>query len=113
MRLFKFLGLLLGSSDIVLYFAVPIYASYLNKIAPALICLPVMFFFGFCWPVLLFFAFAPNRYHQDPQARRFINEIGRAFHVRVTGVRLRIVSLVLLWPFSIMNFLVLYHGLQE
>ena len=47
MRLFKLLGVLLGSLHIVLYFAVPVYGSYLDKFAPALICLPVMFFFGF------------------------------------------------------------------
>jgi hypothetical protein len=113
MRLFKFLGLLLGSSHIVLYFALPIYASYLDKFAPMLICLPVMFFFGFCWPLLLFFAFAPDRYHQDPEAQHLIDKLGRAFHIRVTGLSLRITSLVLLWPFSIMNFMTLYHGLKE
>jgi hypothetical protein len=95
----------------VLYFAVPEYGSYLDKLAPAFISLPVMFFFGFCWPLLLFFAFAPPRLYEKPETRRFIEAIHRAFRIR-EGLPLRVISLILLWPFSIMNFLVLYEGLR-
>jgi hypothetical protein len=113
MRLFKLLGVLLGSLHIVLYFAVPVYGSYLDKFAPSLICLPVMFFFGFWWPILLFFAFAPRRLYDEPETQKFVRELGSTFRIRVAGLSLRIVSLILLWPFSIMNFMVLYQGLRE
>ena len=103
----------MGSLHILLYFAVPVYASYLDKMSPAFICLPVMFFFGFWWPLLLFFAFAPRRFHEEPDTQAFIREIGSAFRIRVAGFPLRIISLILLWPFSIMNFMVLYQGLRE
>jgi hypothetical protein len=112
MRIFKRLGVLLGSLHIVLYFAVPVYESYLDKIAPALICLPVMFFFGFWWPLLLFFAFAPRRFHEEPETQNFIREIGSGFRIRVAGLPLRIISLILLWPFTFMNFSALYYGLR-
>src|SRR5436309_1784452 len=98
MRHFKRFGIFLGSLYVVLYFAVPVYASYLDKIAPALICLLVMFFFGFWWPLLLFFAFAPPRFHQEPDTQEFIREIGKTFRVRVAGLPLRIISLIVLWP---------------
>ena len=113
MRLFKCLGVLLGSLHVFLYFAVPVYASYLHKFAPAFICLPVMFFFGFWWPPLLFFAFAPRRFQEEPDTQEFIQKIGSVFRIRATGLRLRIISLILLWPFSIMNFMVLYQGLRK
>src|SRR4051794_13456314 len=113
MRIFKRFGVLLGLLHIVLYFAVPVYGSYLDKFAPVFICLPVMFFFGYWWPLLLFFAFAPRRFHDEPETQQFIRSIGSTFRIRVAGLSLRIVSLILLWPFSIMNFLVLYQGLRE
>src|ERR1700722_6285052 len=113
MRFFKRLGLLLGSLHLVLYFAVPVYASYLDGIATPLVRLPAMFFFGYFWPLLLFFAFAPTRFYQEPDTQQFIRKIGDAFHIPASVMALRGVSLILLWPFSIMNFHVLYYGLQE
>ena len=112
LRLFKRLGVLLGSLHVVLYFAVPVYGSYLDVFAIPLISLPVMFFFGYWWPLLMFFAFAPRRFHEEPETQDYLRGIGRAFHVRAAGLPLRIVALILLWPFSIMNFDVLYKGLQ-
>ncbi|MGC3961542.1 MAG: hypothetical protein QM813_27540 [Verrucomicrobiota bacterium] len=96
-----------------MYFAVPVYGSYLDKFGPVFICLPVMFFFGYWWPVLLFFAFAPRRFHDEPETQQFIRNIGSTFRIRESGLPLRMVSLFLLWPFTIMNFLVLYQGLRE
>jgi len=113
MRLFTRLGILLGSLHIVLYFVVPVYESYLDKCGPAIISLPVMFFFGFWWPLLLFFAFAPRRFHEEPETQKLIREIGSAFHIQVAGLPLRIISLILLWPFSLVNFWALYYGLQD
>ena len=113
MRFCKIIGALLGSLHCVLYFAVPVYGSYLQKIAPPVISLPVMFFFGFWWPVLVFFALAPSRFYPEPETQQFIMKIGTAFRVPVGRFALRVVSLLLLWPFSIMNFHVLYYGLQE
>jgi hypothetical protein len=102
-----------GSSRIALYFAVPVYASYLDKIAPFRVCLPAMFFFGYSWPALVVFSFAPKRWHDDAEAREFVVKIGRAFRVPVPRIAFRIVWSALPWPFSIMNFHVLFYGLQE
>lgn len=113
MRFCKMVGVLLGSLHCVLYFAVPVYGSYLEKIAPPVLCLPVMFFFGFWWPILMFFAFAPSRFYPEPGTQKLILRLGAAFRVPVGRLALRVVALVLLWPFSIMNFHVLYYGLQE
>ena len=113
MRYFKRLGVILGLLHVVLYFAVPVYGSWIEKLGPAFISLPVMFFFGYWWPVLLFFAFAPRRWHDDPEAQEFIRQIGNTFRIQVAGLPIRIVSLVLLWPFSVMNFAAFYWGLRE
>ena len=112
MRPFKRLGILIGSMHIVLYFAVPVYASYLDKFANPVIGLPVMFFFGYWWPILVFFAFAPRRFYDEPESQKYIRQIGRAFKIPDTGIALRVVSFILLWPFTIINLHVFYEGLQ-
>lgn len=108
MRLFKWFGILLGSLHIVLYFLVSDYFSLMDKVAPSVIGVPVMFAFGYLWPLLVFFAFAPRRFHSEPDAQRFICEIGRLFGLRVTSLSLRVISLILLWPFTAANFIFPY-----
>lgn len=108
MRLFKWFGILLGSLHIVLYFLVPDYFSVMDKVVPAVIGLPVMFAFGYVWPLLVFFAFAPARFYKEPETQKFICEIGRLFGLRITSLSLRVVSLVLLWPFTLANFIFPY-----
>lgn len=112
MRFCTSVGAFLGSLHCVLYFAVPVYGSYLDAIAPPVVCLPVMFFFGFWWPMLVFFAFAPTRFYPEPATQQFIMRMGKAFHLPIGRLALRVVSLILLLPFTVMNFDVLY-GLQE
>jgi hypothetical protein len=108
MPLFKRLGVLLGSLHIVLYFLVPDYCSLLDKVVPAVIGLPFMFVCGYLWPLLVFFAFAPRRFHEEPDAQKFICDMGRAFGLRGAGLSLRVVSLILLWPFTLANFIFPY-----
>jgi hypothetical protein len=108
MRLFKRLGVLLGSLHIVLYFLVPDYFSVLDKVVPTLIGLPFMFVCGYFWPLLVFFAFAPRRFYEEPDAQKFIFEIGRLFGLRVGETSLRFISFILLWPFTVANFLFPY-----
>jgi len=108
MRLFKRLGLLLGSLHIVLYFLIPDYFSFLDKVVPVVIGLPFMFVCGYLWPLLVFFAFAPRRFYEEPDAQRFICEIGRLFGLRAGELSLRVISLILLWPFTLANFLFPY-----
>jgi hypothetical protein len=103
MRLFQRFGILLGSLHIVLYFLVPDYLSMLDKVAPPVIGLPVMFLCGYEWPLLVFFAFAPRRFQEEPDAQEYILRTGRVFGVR-SGRSLRVVSLILLWPFTLGNF---------
>lgn len=108
MRLFKLLGVLLGSLHIILYFLVPDYFSLLDKVVPAVIGVPFMFVCGYLWPLLVFFAFAPRRFHEEPEAQRFICGIGRLFGLRVASLSMRVISLVLLWPLSLANFIFPY-----
>ena|SRR6516162_4022863 len=108
MRLFKWFGIVLGSLHIVLYFLVSDYFSLMDAVAPPVIGLPVMFAFGYLWPLLVFFAFAPRRFHSDPDAQKFIRGIGRFFGLRGNTLSLRVISLVLLWPFTAANFIFPY-----
>ena len=80
----------------------------MDKVVPAVIGLPIMFAFGYLWPLLVFFAFAPRRFHKEADTQRFICEIGRLFGLRVGEVSLRVISLILLWPFTLANFLFPY-----
>jgi len=104
MRLFKRLGILLGSLHIVLYFLVPDYFSLLDSMVPTVIGLPFMFIIGYLWPLLVFFAFAPRRFYDEPETQNYILELGRLFGGRVPSLTLRVASLILLWPFSLANF---------
>ncbi len=108
MRLFKRLGILLGSLHIVLYFLIPDYFSVLDKVVPVVIGLPFMFICGYLWPMLVFFAFAPRRFYEEPDTQKYIHNIGRAFGLRIGDVSLRVGSLILLWPFTLVNFLFPY-----
>ena len=105
MRLFKWLGVLLGSTHVALYFLVPDYFSVLDKVVPLVVGIPFMFVCGYLWPLLLFFAFAPSRFYEEPEAQAYIAALGRQFGFRRPRLSLRIVSLVLLWPFTIANFI--------
>ena len=105
-RLFKWLGVLLGSVHIVLYFLVPDYFSVLDKVVPMVFGIPFMFACGYVWPLLLFFAFAPRRWQEDPETQTYIAELSRSFGLR--RVSLRVASLILLWPFTAINFVAPY-----
>lgn len=113
LRVFQWLGILLGSLHGVLYFTVPDYAQYLNKITVPVLAVPAMFFIGYWWPLLLFFAFAPRRFHAEPETQAFLRDVGLIFCLRVTGVLLRVLSLLLLWPFSAAQIIVLSRGLFD
>ena len=79
MRLFNRLGILLGSLHIILYFLILDYFSILDKVVPPVLGVPFMFICGYLWPVLVFFAFAPRRFQEEPDAHKFIFQLGRAF----------------------------------
>lgn len=108
MRFFKRFGILLGSLHIILYFIVPDYFSLMDKVVPMVIGLPAMFAFGYFWPLLVFFAFAPRRFYNEPETQRFISEFGRRFGLQVTTLSMRVISLILLWPFTFANFVFPY-----
>jgi len=113
LRIFQWLGIALGALHGVLYFTVPDYAQYLNKITVPVLAVPGMFFIGYWWPLLLFFAFAPRRFHEEPETQAFLRNTGLICCLHVNGLLLRILSLFLLWPFSVANFFVLYRGLFD
>ena len=107
------LGILVGSLHVLLCFLVPVYQSYVSKFFLGdLLSIPIVFLLGFIWPILLFLAFAPRRHLESPEVQAFLGKYSRAFPLPTEVWPRRVVCLILLWPFSILNILTFYQGVQ-